>query len=299
MEKKTETGAAYEILGETENETAPEDTAAENELRIQNEKYKNIIRELTIMSDVFMRTVFRKVDCTEKVLQIIMKNKDIHIQEQVIQMDYKNLQGRSLELDCLAKDTRNILYNVEIENTNKRGKPKRARYHSGLIDMNSLEAGQDFEKLPESYVIFITENDILGKNQQIYHINRRIEETEDIFSDAEHIIYVNSKIQDDTDLGRLMHDFHCKKADEMYNEVLADRVRELKETEKGELEMCKELEELYAEAEQQGRAEGRTEGRVSSIRALMENIKCSMEQAMDMLGIAVESRETYRRMLEK
>ena len=71
--------------------------------------------------------------------------------------------------------------------------------------------------------------------------------------------------------------------------------------------MCKELEELYAEAEQQGRAEGRvegraegrTEGRVSSIRALMENIKCSMEQAMDMLGIAVESREAYRRMLEK
>lgn len=169
--------------------------------------------------------------------------------------------------------------------------------------MNSLEAGQDFEKLPESYVIFITENDILGKNQQIYHINRRIEETEDIFSDAEHIIYVNSKIQDDTDLGRLMHDFHCKKADEMYNEVLADRVRELKETEKGELEMCKELEELYAEAEQQGRAEGRaegrTEGRVSSIRDLMENIKCSMEQAMDMLGIAVESREAYRRMLKK
>ena len=33
---------------------------------------------------------------------------------------------------------------------------------SGLMDMNTLNPGQDFDELPESYVIFITRDDILG-----------------------------------------------------------------------------------------------------------------------------------------
>ena len=84
-------------------------------------------------------------------------------------------------------------------------------------------------------------------SEKSQYINRKIEGIEKHFPDAEHIIYVNSQIQDDTALGRLMHDFHCKNADDMYYEVLAERVRELKETPKGVAEMCKELEELYAD----------------------------------------------------
>ena len=50
-----------------------------------------------------------------------------------------------------------------------------------------------------------------------------------------------------TELGRLMHDFHCKDASEMYSEVLARRVRELKETEEGVYSMCQEMDEIYNE----------------------------------------------------
>ena len=71
--------------------------------------------------------------------------------------------------------------------------------------------------------------------------------------------------------------------------------------------MCKELEdlceELKAEAKSEGRAEGLAEGRaeerVSSIRNIMETLGVSVEKAMDALKIAAESRETYRKMLEK
>ena len=62
---------------------------------------------------------------------------------------------------------------------------------------------------------------------RLEYINRRIDGTDEYFTDYEHIVYVNSEIQNDTALGRLMHDFHCKKADDMYYEVLAERVREL------------------------------------------------------------------------
>ena len=92
---------------------------------------------------------------------------------------------------------------------------KRQRYHSGLLDMNTLNPGQNFEELTDSYVIFITKDDVRGNGLPIYHADRVIEETGGMFGDGSHIIYVNSSIQDeDTALGRLMHDLHCKNAND-------------------------------------------------------------------------------------
>ena len=81
------------------------------------------------------------------------------------------------------------------------------------------------------------------------------------FQDETHIIYVNSKKQDDTELGKLMHDLHCKNAEEMHSGILAERVRELKETERGVEIMCREMEQIYSEGMESGRQEGREEGR--------------------------------------
>ena len=89
---------------------------------------------------------------------------------------------------------------------------------------------------------------------QIYHIQRKVNDSNRAFGDGSHILYVNSQIQDDTKLVRLMHDLHCKNADEMYSEVLAARVRQLKETPEGVEYMCKEMDRIYGMGEEQGRA---------------------------------------------
>ena len=105
---------------------------------------------------------------------------------------------------------------------------KRARYNSALIDANVTEPGDQYEDLNETFVIFITENDVMKAGLPIYHIDRVVRETGKLFEDEEHIIYVNSQIKDETKLGRLMHDFSCTDAKDMYNKVLADRVRYFK-----------------------------------------------------------------------
>ena len=84
---------------------------------------------------------------------------------------------------------------------------------------------------------------------------------EKICSDEANLIYVNSKKQEDTELGNLMHDLHCKNAEEMHSSILAERVRELKETERGVEIMCREMEQIYSEGMESGRQEGREEGR--------------------------------------
>ena len=224
------------------------ETFPDEELENRYQRYREIIKNFTLMSDTFMRNVFKHIECVEYVLQVIMDKKDLHVVESVVQKDYKNLQGRSAILDCVARDVEDKRYDVEVQQKNEGASPKRSRYHSGLVDMNTLEAGHDFDELPDSYVIFITRGDVLGLGLPVGHIDRKIEEVDRAFEDGSHIVYVNAAMQNEkTELGRLMHDFHCKDASEMYSEVLARRVRELKETEEGVYSMRQEMDEIYNE----------------------------------------------------
>ena len=231
---------------------ADEKIMPENGLEVRYERYKGIIKNFTLMSDIFMRNVFKQRECLEYVLQVIMEKQDLKVIEQIIQKDYKNLQGRSAIMDCVARDSEGKQFDVEIQQDNEGASPKRARYHSGLMDMNTLNPGQDFDELPESYVIFITRDDILGYGFPIYHIDRHIKEADDSFQDEAHIIYVNSRKQEDTELGRLMHDLHCKNADEMHSPVVVKQVHELKDTQKGVELMCHEMEKIYSEGMESG-----------------------------------------------
>ena len=154
---------------------------------------------------------------------------------------------------------------------------------SGLMDMNTLNPGQDFDELPESYVIFITRDDILGYGLPIYHIDKQIKEVGESFQDEAHIIYVNSRKQEDTELGGLMHDLHCKNADEMHSPVLAKRVHELKETQKGVERMCHELEKIYSEGMENGEKRGIEKG---ELKAKKETVLSMAEEGMDVKIIA-------------
>lgn len=278
-----------------------------NGLEARYEKYSSIIQNLTIMNDMFMRNVFKKRECKEYVLQVIMEDKELKVVEQTLQKDYKNLQGRSAILDCVVKDSKGKLINVEIQQENDGASPKRARYYSGLMDMNTIEPGQNFDELPESYVIFITREDILGYGLPIYHINRKIKEVGKDFEDRSHIIYVNAKNQEDTELGKLMHDLNCKNAAQIHSRVLAERVHELKETAKGMNFMCREIEKIYNEGmengfmrgEKLGLERGRSEGeKIGAERGKRENTifiamrmkekGVSDEEIADILAVTVE-----------
>ena len=97
-----------------------------------------------------MRNVFKQRECLEYVLQVIMEKQDLRVIDQIIQKDYKNLQGRSAIMDCVARDSEGKQFDVEIQQDNESASPKRARYHSGLMDMNTLNPGQDFDESPKS-----------------------------------------------------------------------------------------------------------------------------------------------------
>lgn len=212
------------------------------------EKYLKQIKAFRLIDDTFMTAVFADdIPCTELLLSIIL-GKDLKVIKVHTQLTLKNLYGHSVRLDILAVDSDGKIYNIEIQRSDSGADKKRARYNSSIIDANVLEPGKEYEKLPESYVIFITENDVLDKGKPIYHINRYVEETGELFGDEQHIIYVNSQVQDKTALGKLMHDFYCSEAKNMNYNVLAEKVSYFKENEKGVNFMCRSMEILCKEA---------------------------------------------------
>mgnify|MGYP004461503133 FL=1 len=96
-----------------------------------------------------------------------------------------------------------------------------------------------------------------------------------------------------------MHDFSCTSAEEMNYPVLAERVRYFKEDVKGATAMCREVEKLVMEEKRQSLMEGREEGMLSAIRAVMEELSVSLDDAMRILKISEAEKDTYRRLLNR
>ena len=226
---------------------------------------QKFLSELILMDDIFMRIVLKDRKCTEFILQTILQKPDLKVKTQSIQSDLKNLQGRSLILDCFCSDTKGTVYNIEVQNDSHGASPKRARYHSALIDMHILKKGKTFETLPESYVIFICAKDILKENKQIYHISRIIQESGKKFPDQAEIIYLNTSKDSENELGKLIEDFYTKDPKKMHSKVLAKRVADLKENkniEKGEHDaMTTYYDRLKKQWEKEGIAKGIIEGK--------------------------------------
>ncbi len=216
-----------------------------------NEKHEEDLKRLKalrLLDDDFLTKVFEDKKCAELLLNVILGRDNITVITTTPQSGIKNLQGRSVRLDILVQDESGRLFNVEVQRSDKGAVSKRARYNSALIDANITEPGEGFRNLQETYVIFITENDVIGANLPLYHIERVVKETGADFQDEAHIIYVNSQVQDDTSLGRLMQDFRCTDASQMNYDILANRVRYFKEDEKGVGIMCRAMEEMRHEA---------------------------------------------------
>ena len=206
-------------------------------------KYKAEIDEMCLMDDNFMSAVLEDKACCELVLSIILNRDDIEVIECKTQYSMTNLHGRAVRLDVLAKDKTGAYLNIEVQRNDRDAVPKRARFNSSLLDANVVEKGTEFKDLPETFVIFITENDVLGKGLPLYTVDRIVRETNEIFDDKSHIIYVNSQITNDSALGRLMSDFRCKNPEEMHYDVLSDIAKFAKERE-DEKGMCQIIDDI-------------------------------------------------------
>ena len=261
---------------------------------------REAIKKFRLIDDVFFAACFdNNPQDVEYILRIILEIPALKVFEVQTQKSVENIYGRSVRFDVFATDDTGKLYNVEVQRADSGAVPTRARYNSVMIDYHTLKKQAEFNELPETFVIFITENDVLKGGEQIYHIDRVIKETGKNFGDGTHIIYVNGSYRDDSGsaLGDLIHDFFCESPSEMRHKKLAERVAFIKSNEDEVRKMSPVLEEMRNKGMIKGKIEGKRENLLDNIRSLMETLNLTAKQAMDALKVPADEQDELRALI--
>jgi len=234
-----------------------------------NERYLEVLNKLRPIDDIFMRMIFKDHQCVELLMKIIF-GEQFSLKRFETQEDHKQVVYRSVELDIVVYTYEGAVIGIEVEKSKDNASPIRARYHASILDCDQSYPKEKWSHFPEMYVVFICEEDVLKTKRLVSHIERYIDKQEQ-FKDKLHIIYLNASMQDETALGKLMHDMLCNDPDDMYYEVLRKRVSYFKKQEGGKRTMCEALEELITEAKNEGRKEGEDIGeKRGEIKKLMK-----------------------------
>lgn len=116
------------------------------------------------------------------VLSIIMDEPEIELSEVKVEQVILNKSGkRAIRLDAWAKSVDNRQFNVEMQNdTEQDDVRKRSRFYQGLMDSPILKSGKEtrYKHLPSTYIIFITQEDIFGKDRAKYTFIEQCEEVQ-------------------------------------------------------------------------------------------------------------------------
>ena len=249
--------------------------------------YHEDIQKLTLLDDIFMSIIFADdAELTEFTLKIIL-NLDLKVTSVRSQEPLTNLQGRSVRLDIHAISADGKHFNIEIQRQDRGAAARRARYNSSMLDANTLLPGENFDSLPETYVIFITERDVLKLNEPIYFIERTILGKNKLFNDGSHIVYVNNTIQDDTPLGKLMHDFACVEPDKMFYEIFAEKISRHKNPKQEDIKVSRVIEELIERAKRETTEQVKRETNMA--RKLIADGELALEKISELCNLPIET----------
>ena len=99
-----------------------------------------------------------------KIERIVFAAKEVDLSDTVL--------GHGIRLDVFLADENNTHYDVEMQNTSD-SIEKRSRYYQAVIDRELLKRSMDYDKLPESFIIFICNFDHVGKGlASVYDVAR-------------------------------------------------------------------------------------------------------------------------------
>ncbi len=100
--------------------------------------------------------------------------------------------AKSIRLDVYLDDDAGTVYDLEMQTSAKKNLPKRMRYYQGVMDLNLIEKGDDYDQLPESVVIFICTFDFFDKGLPFYVFENRCEAMPELLlEDGTRKIFVN------------------------------------------------------------------------------------------------------------
>ena len=116
---------------------------------------------------IFYKVMRHNPDVCKELLEILLEMEIDHIEmrgEETVEIDFGS---KGIRLDVYAKNNSQA-FNLEMQSTESKDLPERARYYQGSIDVDCLNSGEKYKELKDSYVIFICIQDIFKKGLACY-----------------------------------------------------------------------------------------------------------------------------------
>ncbi len=139
-----------------------------------------------------------------------------------------SLHGHGVRMDVFAKAD-NKVYDIEMQAVREPHIARRMRYYQACMDTAVLKEGEDFDRLPESYVIFICDYDALEHDLPRYTVERICREDEGILlEEGSHWVILNASAWDkapDESLSLLLQYVHTGRAEGDLAITLDEQVR--------------------------------------------------------------------------
>ena len=166
----------------------------------------------------------------EMLLNIQIESISLAQPEKTLDVDFF---AKGIRLDVFVKDETDRSYDIEMQVIGKKHLPLRSRYYQSVLDISSLHAGDDYECLSESYVIFLCLEDIFHKGLPIYTFKSICTEDRELFlNDKTTKVFCNALKYDKMPAEKLRTFFKFlveKKPDETeFSKTLSEKVLKAK-----------------------------------------------------------------------
>lgn len=223
------------------------------------------VAELRPIDDVFFELLAEDIAFCQEILRVILEDGKLTVMDVVVQSALRNVYGRSVRLDALCTLGDGTKCNVEVQRSKHDDHLRRVRFNAASITKVESEPGELFADIPNICIVYISEFDFLGYGKTLYHIDKVIRETGTAIDDGLQEIFVNTCIDDGSDIAELMRCFIQKDVNNPKFPVFSSRVNRFKNTEGGLHRMCELMERYMAEGKAEARAQGRAEGKALGI----------------------------------
>lgn len=256
--------------------------------------------ELQIKDDFLFAKVMRDKEICRQLLEKLLqtKIKDIIYLEEEKVIDIK-WDAKSIRLDVYVEDG-NRVFNLEMQTTNQKNLPKRSRYYGSMIDLNTIEKGESYKKLKESYVIFICTFDPFQKGKPQYTFeNLCIEDKEIRLDDKTRKIFFNTTAYDkaeDEDVRAFLKYVNGEPDSNPFVQKIETKVEEIranKEWRQEYMTLLMREEEIREESLEKGLQVGRIQGAVRILKSMNVNREEIKSKIIQTFQLSEEEAEYY------
>lgn len=227
-------------------------------------------RGLTLFSDLMSRVFFHgQNELVAHLLRHVTGDQSIVIKEVRTQVVYSNVNGRSAQLDIVARDTKGTIYDIEVQSQREKSLINRAYFYGATLLMNEVKAGTSFDEFPRVCVVFLLEHGEGCNGQLVERMSMSGTSGTRVDMPVE-IYFVNGALQDESVLGIMMGDKRSCQLRRFKDRLFRERMDVLLCTGIGRREMCEAeriwIEEIRDEVEADALKRGREEGEATGLK---------------------------------